>query len=90
VKVNKASKKIQESRLRWYGYLKRRNGEAHIGREVMEKKVEGYLKERPRTRWKGFINGDMKEKNLDEDMAIDREQWRRLIHNCNPESLGIS
>jgi hypothetical protein len=41
--------------------------------------------ERHRTRWKNSINGDMKEKNVDRDMTKDREQWRRLIHNSDPE-----
>ena len=36
VKVTEISKKIQESRLRWYGHLRRRVGEDHVGREVME------------------------------------------------------
>jgi hypothetical protein len=86
VKVNEIASKIQESRLRWFGHLKRRNDEAHIGREVMDMRVEGIRKKgRPRTRWKDVINGDMKEKNLDEDMTTNRNQWRRLIRNGDPE-----
>jgi hypothetical protein len=34
VKLNEIVSKIQESRLRWFGHLKRRNGEAHIGSRV--------------------------------------------------------
>ena len=41
VKVVEASKKIQEYRMRWYGHLKGRNEEEHLGREVMEMEVEG-------------------------------------------------
>ena len=40
MKVTEISKKIQESRLRWYGHL-RRVGEDHVGREVMEMEVQG-------------------------------------------------
>ena len=39
VKVIEISKKIQESRLRWYGHLRRRVGEDHVGRKVMEMEV---------------------------------------------------
>jgi hypothetical protein len=54
--------------------------------EVMDMRVEGIRKKgRPRTRWKYVKNGDMKGKNLDEDMTTNRKQWRRLIRNGNPE-----
>jgi hypothetical protein len=44
-----------------------------IGSEVMEMKEEGTKEEgKPRTSWKDVINGDMKQKNLDEDMTIHR------------------
>ncbi|XP_063607302.1 uncharacterized protein LOC134781917 [Penaeus indicus] len=36
VNVVEVSKKIQESRLRWFGHLRRRVGEDHVGSEVME------------------------------------------------------
>jgi hypothetical protein len=39
VKINKISSKVQKSKLRWFGHLKRRNGEAHIRREVMDMRV---------------------------------------------------
>ena len=41
VKVTEISKKIQESRLRWYGHLRRRVREDHVAREVMEMDVQG-------------------------------------------------
>jgi hypothetical protein len=50
-KVNEIVSKTQESRLRWFGHLKIRNGEAHIGIEVKDMIVEGTRKKgRPRTR----------------------------------------
>jgi hypothetical protein len=52
----------------------------------MDMRVEGIRKKgRPRTRWKDVINGDRKEKNLDEDMTTNINQWRRLIRNGDPE-----
>ena len=41
VKVNEISKQIQEAKFRWYGLLRRRVGEYHLGREVMEMEVQG-------------------------------------------------
>ena len=73
VKVNEISKKIQESRLRWYGHWRRRVGEDHVGREVMEMEVRGKRRRgRPKRRWIYSINGDLREKNLNPDMANNR------------------
>ena len=86
VKVIEISKKIQESRLRWFGHLKRRVGEEHVGREVMEMEVEGNRRRgRPKTRWKDCINGDIREKNIDIAMVNNRRTWKKLIKNGDPE-----
>ncbi|XP_063854555.1 uncharacterized protein LOC135096746 [Scylla paramamosain] len=86
VKVVEVSKKIQESRLRWYGHLRRRVGEDHVGREIMEMEVEGVRRRgRPKRRWIDCINGDLGEKNINPEMANNRNTWRRLIHNGDPE-----
>ena len=86
VKVVEVSKKIQESRMRWYGHLKRRDGEEHVGREAMEMEVEGTRERgRPKTRWKDCIRNDLREKNIDEGAVYSRNEWRRLIHNGDPE-----
>jgi hypothetical protein len=61
------------------GILRRRNGEAHIGSEVMEMRVKGYEKERETVNKveKDVRNGYMKENSLlvvvDEDMTINRK-----------------
>ena len=79
-------KKIQESRLRWYGHLRRRSVEDHVGREVIEMKVqENRRKERPKRKWIDSITGDLREKNLNPEMANNRSTWRRLIHNGEPK-----
>ena len=44
VKVVEIPKKIQESRLRWSGHLKRMVEEEHVGRETMEMDVDGTRK----------------------------------------------
>ena len=56
VKVVELSKKIQESRFRWYGYLRRIDGEDHVGREAMEMEVQGNRKRgRPKCCWMDCI-----------------------------------
>ena len=86
VKVTEISKKIQESRLRRYGHLRRRVGEYHVGRELMELELQGNRRRgRSKRRWIGSINGDLREKNLSPDMANNRNTWRKIIHNGDPE-----
>ena len=81
VKVFEISKKIQESRLRWYGHLRRRDGEDHVGIEMQRNRKTG----RPKRRIMNCINGDLREKNLILEKARNRNTWRKLIHNVDPE-----
>jgi len=39
----------------------------------------------PKRRWIESIEGDLREKNLNPEMANNRNTWRRLIHNGDPE-----
>ena len=85
-KVMEASKKVQESRLRWFGHLKRRENGEHVARDVMEMEVVGTRRRgRPRVRWKDCIRKDMEEKDIGEHQVMDRNSWRRLIKNSDPE-----
>ncbi|XP_063588687.1 uncharacterized protein LOC134765821 [Penaeus indicus] len=73
VKVVEISKKIQEARLRWFCHLRRRAGEDHEGRKVMEMEVQGNRRRgRPRTRWKDCINKDFREKNVNVALVNNR------------------
>ena len=86
LKVLEVSKKIQEARMRWYGHLRRRDGDDHVGRETTEMEVEGSRRRgRPKTRWKDCIRNDLREKNIDEGAVRNRYEWRRLIRNGDPE-----
>ena len=86
VKVTEFSKKNQESRLRWYGHLRRGVGEDHVGREVMEMEVQGNRRRgRPKRRWIDSITGDLREKTVSPEMANNRNTGRRLIHNGGPD-----
>ena len=69
-KVREISDKIQESRLRWYGHVMRRD-EQYIGRRGMEMDIQG---RRGRRRPKQRIG----------DEVWDRNRWRTLARNINP------
>ena len=83
-KVIEVSKKVQEGRLRWYGHLLRREDD-HVGRRTMEMEVQGRRRRgRPRKRWRDCVGNDMRAKGVNEEDALDRNRWRRLIQNGDP------
>ena len=79
-KVGEISKKVQESRLKWYGHVLRREDEYVMAMEVPGKRRRG----RPKRRWLDSIGNDMSEKELSREDAQDRARWRRLIRHIDP------
>ena len=78
------SKKVQESRLKWYGHVLRREDE-HIGTRVMGMEVPGKRRRgRPKRRWLDNIKNDLLERELSGEDAQDRAKWRRLIRHIDP------
>ena len=70
---------LRQSRLRWFGHVKRRRGEGVLG-EVMEMEVPGTRpRGRPRKTWMKNIEEDLHELNLNQEDAYDRDRWRALI-----------
>ena len=83
-KVGEISKKVQESRLKWYGHVSRREDE-YVGKRVMEMEVPGKRRRgRPKRRWLDSIRNDLSERGLSEEDAQDRPRWRRLIRHTDP------
>ena len=63
-KVGQISKKVQESRLKWYGHVLRREDE-YVGKRVMGMEVLGNRRSgRPKRRWLDTIGNDMSEREL--------------------------
>ena len=79
-KVGEISKKVQESRLKWYGHVLRREDEYVMAMEVPGKRRRG----RPKRRWLDSIGNDMSEKELSREDAQDRARWRHLIRHIDP------
>ena len=75
---------VREGRLRWFGHVKRREGEGLLG-EVMNLEVPGVRpRGRPKKQWKDNVKEDLREMNLTEADAMDRSCWRAAITTSNP------
>ena len=83
-KVGEISKKVQESRLKWFGQVLRREDE-YIGKRVMAMEVPGKRRRgRPKRRWLDSIRNDLSERELSREDTQDRAKWRRLIRHIDP------
>ena len=83
-KIREISKEVQESRMKWYGHVLRRE-EEYIGKRVMVMEMPGKRRRgRPKRRWLDNIKNDLSERELSGEDAQDRIQWRRLKINTNP------
>ena len=72
--------KLGETRLRWFGHVKRRSVDAPVRRcEAIN--LLHYKRGRGRSKmsWNEVIRSDMKFMGLTEDMAQDRNLWRSRI-----------
>jgi hypothetical protein len=59
IKVTEISKKIQESRLRWFRHVERRE-EDYVGKRTAGRRGRG----RPKKRWKNCVHQDLRDKGL--------------------------
>ena len=70
-KVREISKKVQESRLKWYEHVLRREDE-YVGKRVMVMEVPGKRRrERPEQMWLDNIKNDLSERELSGEDAQD-------------------
>ena len=80
VKVAPIKEKLRETRLRWFGHIKRRGVNALVRRyEAINfihcRRGMGW----PKMSWNGVIRGDLKSMGLIEDMTQDKKFWRIRI-----------
>ena len=86
VKLERLGMKMREDRLRWYGYVMRRDQE-YVGRKMMEMELPGKRKiRRPKRRFLDVVKEDMgrvsgRKKNIE-----NRTLWRNIIC-CDYPSL---
>jgi len=69
--------KLRETRLRWFGHVKRRSASASVRTcEALDLLQYRRGRGRPKTSWNAVIRSDTKSLGLTEDMAQDRNRWR--------------
>ena len=71
---------MQESRLKWYGHVLRREDE-YVGKIVMGMEVPGKRRGRSKRRWLDSIRNDLSERELSRE---DADKWKRLIRHIDP------
>ena len=83
-KVGEISKKVQESRLKWYGHVLRREDE-HVGKRVMGMEVPGKRRRgRPMRMWLDNIRNNLSERKFSWEDVQDRARWRRPTRHIDP------
>ena len=81
LKITPISNKVKESRLRWYGHVKRREAE-HPIRKVLDMDLPGRRRTgRPKLRWIDCVKRDMSAVGMNENDTLDRRKWREKLRN---------
>ena len=82
--MEEIAKKVEESRLKWYGHILRREDE-YVGKRVMAMEVPGkIMRGRPTRMWLDSIRNDLSERELSREDTQDRAKWGRLIRHIDP------
>jgi len=69
---------LQQKRLRWYGHVLRKDDD--WVKKCMVYDVEGPRpRGRPKRTWKEVVKKDSQACKLNEEAAVDRSKWRKLI-----------
>ena len=83
IKVEWLGMKMREGRLRWYGYVMRRDQE-YVGK-MMEMELPGKRRRgRPKRRFVDVVKKDIGEVGAKETDVEDRKVWRMMIHCGHP------
>ncbi|KAL0906290.1 hypothetical protein M5K25_024773 [Dendrobium thyrsiflorum] len=77
--------KIRESRLRWFGHIKRRPSDDPVRKvEVLDLPYVKRGRGRPKKTWLENIRNDLSLLDLSENLTFNRAQWRKRIHVADP------
>jgi len=72
--------KMRETRLKWFGHVKRRSEDVPVRRcERLTLAECRRGRGRPKKNWKEMIRGDLKSLGITEDMVQDKSLWRSRI-----------
>ena len=79
MRVTNIGVRCRRARLRWFGYVKRRERN-HVGRRMLSMVPPGMRRrERQRQRWMDTINPDMRSGGAREEDTQEREIWKAFI-----------
>ena len=85
VEVVPIEEKMRETRLRWFGHMRRRPRNAHVRRvDEMKQLVKKRGKGRAKKILGETLKFDIKYMGLNEDMTKDRNTWKSRIHVADP------
>ena len=74
---------VPQKRLSWYGQVLRRD-DNYVAKEVITMKGGKRPRGRPILKWMGRVRSDMKEHQLDQTLAQNREAWRNVAMAIDP------
>ena len=82
--VRQIGDKVREARLRWYGYMQRRNAE-YIDKRMLCLELPGKRRRgRPKTRFMDVVREDMRVVGVSDRDAASRRNWRLRIRCGDP------
>jgi len=85
VRVLPIEEKMRETRLKWFGHVRRRLIDALVRRvDEMEQVTRKRGKGRPKKTLGATLKFDMKCMGLNEDMTKDKNTWKSRIHVTDP------
>ena len=77
LKMTPIDEVMRGGRLRWFGHVQRRDAN-NVTRRVMELAIPGARRRgRPKKTWHYQIQDDMTAVGVTQDMALERNEWRR-------------
>jgi hypothetical protein len=86
--VDNVCDKLAVNRLRWFGHVVRKD-EGDVVKRVWRMNVgDKMTRGRPEITWMQVVKKDMKARGVQEEMAIDRREWRQAIHIPTLVKLG--
>ncbi|KAA5556908.1 hypothetical protein F3G51_32300 [Pseudomonas aeruginosa] len=85
--VRDIADKMQESRLRWYGHVKRKPPD-YVGNLARLLDLPGRRpRGRPKTRWRDVVLKDKRECNVADEDVEDRAKWRSKVRKADPTTM---
>ncbi|XP_063625257.1 uncharacterized protein LOC134796993 [Cydia splendana] len=83
-KVAPITEKLTEKRLRWYGHVQRRPVD-YMVKVALDIPTTKRGRGRPPATWLTTVQRDLKDLNIDADLALNRAEWRKRTGKADPK-----